>query len=186
MRLADILSGDAGVRPGQEQSARYFLGYARVSTDMQERAGLSIPAQLREMRQYAECHGIVLVDLYQEAESAFSDDSRRPEFRKMVDRAKRDPGITGILVHDSSRFFRNPHLSPMVKGDLLDHGVRVISVTEPEYDPETTAGLALEKMTEFKNAAYSMDIAMHTRKGMRENLAQHSGPWRLRTSRARR
>jgi DNA invertase Pin-like site-specific DNA recombinase len=172
MRLADILDGTALSEAGGGEGTRHFLAYARVSTDMQERAGLSIPAQIGEMRRYAETHDIILVDEYQEAVSAFSDESRRPEFWNMVNRAKREPSITGILVHDSSRFFRNPRLSPMVKGELLDHGVRVVSVTEPEYDPGTTAGLALDKMTEFKNAAYSMDVAFHTRKGMRENISR--------------
>lgn len=90
----------------------------------------------------------------------------------MVERAKRDPQITVILVHDFSRFFRDPYAGPMVKGELLAHGVRVVSATEPEYDPRTIAGLAIEKMTEFKNASYSLDVAFHTRKGMKENLAR--------------
>ncbi len=59
-----------------------------------------------------------------------------------------------------------------MKGELLAHGVRVYSATEPEYDPRTIAGLAIEKMTEFKNASYSIDVAFHTRKGMRENVAR--------------
>lgn len=52
----------------------------------------------------------------------------------------------------------------MVSGEFLAHGVRVVSATEPEYDPRTVAGLAIEKMTEFKNASYSLDVAFHTRK----------------------
>jgi len=62
-----------------------------------------------------------------------------------------------------------------VKGELLAHGVQVISVTEPVYDPRTVAGLAIEKMTEFKNAVYSLDVAFHTRKAMRENIARRDG-----------
>jgi hypothetical protein len=124
------------------------------------------------MQQYARSKGIVIAEVYQEAESAFSDESRRPEFWRMIERAKRDPQISGILVHDFSRFFRDPYAGPMVKGELLAHGVRVVSVTEPEYDPRTIAGLAIEKMTEFKNASYSLDVAFHTRKGMKENLAR--------------
>ena len=172
MRLADIVRGEAVELSDQDQGVRYFLAYARVSTDDQERAGLSIPAQLREMQQYAQAKGILLVGIYQEAESAFSDESRRPEFWRMIERAKSDPQITGILVHDHSRFYRDPYAGPQVKGELLAHGVRVYSATEPEYDPRTIAGLAIEKMTEFKNASYSIDVAFHTRKGMRENVAR--------------
>ena len=172
MRLADIIQGNVQAGPEDDPSAQCFLAYARVSTDDQERAGLSIPAQVREMQQYAKAKGIVVAEVYQEAASAFSDESRRPEFWRMVERAKRDPQITGILVHDFSRFFRDPYAGPMVKGELLAHGVRVVSVSEPEYDPRTVAGLAIEKMTEFKNASYSLDVAFHTRKGMKENLGR--------------
>jgi len=90
----------------------------------------------------------------------------------LLERAKHDPQISGVLVHDFSRFFRDPYAGPMVKGELLAHGVRVVSVTEPEYDPRTIAGLAIEKMTEFKNASYSLDVSFHTRKGMKENLGR--------------
>ena len=172
MRLADIVRGDAAEPSAEDQSIRQVLAYARVSTDDQERAGLSIPAQLRDMRKYEQANGIAIVETYQEAESAFSDESRRPEFWRMVERAKSDPKITGILVHDHSRFFRDPYAGPQVKGELLAHGVRVFSATEPQYDPRTIAGLAIEKMTEFKNASYSIDVAFHTRKGMKENVAR--------------
>jgi len=123
VKLTDILSGGAQPPAEYPQSMRQVLAYARVSTDNQERAGLSIPAQIREMLNYAKTKGISIVETYEEAESAFSDESRRPEFWRMVARAKSDPEITGILVHDFSRFFRDPYAGPMVKGELLAHGV---------------------------------------------------------------
>ena len=172
MRLTDIIERNFQ-RDGEEAVVRrQFLAYARVSTEDQERAGLSIPAQIREIENYARAQAIVIAEVYQDAQSAFSDESRRPEFWRMVDRAKRGQDITGILVHDSSRFFRDPYAGPMVKGELRAHGVEVVSVTEPAYDPRTVAGLAIEKMTEFKNASYSLDVAFHTRKGMKENIAR--------------
>ncbi|MFH1865321.1 MAG: recombinase family protein, partial [Candidatus Eisenbacteria bacterium] len=172
MRLLDIVNGTTSVAAGEDAAPERYLAYARVPTDDQERAGLSMPAQVREIEDYARQKGIAIAEVYQESGSAFSHESKRPEFRRMVERAEGDPQITGLLVHDFSRFFRDPYAGPMVKGELLSHGVRVISVTEPEYDPRTTAGLAIEKMTEFKNASYSMDVAFHTRKGMRENLSR--------------
>ena len=172
MRLLDIVNGTTDVAAREDAPPDRFLAYARVSTDEQERAGLSIPAQMRGIEEYARQRGVLIAEVYCEAESAFSDEGKRPEFQRMIDRAKCDPSISGILVHDSSRFFRHPYEGPKVKGELLDHGVRVVSATEPEYDPRTTAGLAIEKMTEFKNASYSLDVAFHTRKGMRENLSR--------------
>ena len=43
------------------------LAWARVSTDMQEDRGCSIPEQLREMRAYAKRHGVEIAEEFQEA-----------------------------------------------------------------------------------------------------------------------
>jgi len=45
MRLADILDGSVTLDSHEAGGTRQFLAYARVSTDDQERAGLSIPAR---------------------------------------------------------------------------------------------------------------------------------------------
>ena len=175
MRLLDIVNGKTDVAAREEAPPERYLAYARVSTDEQERAGLSISAQVRGIEEYAATRGIVIADVYREAESAYSDKSRRPEFERMIERAVRDPQVNGILVHDFSRFFRDPYAAPAVKGRLLEHDVRLVSATEPEYDLDTPQGMAMDKMTELKNAWYSMDVAFHTRKGMRENLS-HRDP----------
>jgi len=95
MKLADIAQGtwESGIEDGKV-AKRFGLAYARVSTDDQERAGLSIPALIREIKAYAAQHGIDLIDIYQEAESAFSDESRRPEFWRMVGHAMHDKSIS--------------------------------------------------------------------------------------------
>lgn len=172
MKLSDILAGKTDTSADCGSAEEVFLAYARVSTPDQEKKGLSIPAQISEMQEYARRKGIQIAGIYKEAESAFSDESRRPEFARMVKHACDDPRISGILVHDSSRFCRNPYEGPKVKGKLKNNGVRIVSVTEPEFDPDTVSGLALEKMTEFRNASFSLDVAFHTRKGMRENIAR--------------
>ncbi|MFH1866155.1 MAG: recombinase family protein, partial [Candidatus Eisenbacteria bacterium] len=198
MRLSDIVNGTTDAAIGEEAPPDRFLAYARVSTDEQERTGLSIPAQIREIGEFADQRGIAIAEVYQEAVSAFSDKSRRPEFDRMIERAVRDSQVNGILVHDFSRFFRDPYAAPAVKGKLLKHGVRVVSATEPEYDLDTPQGLAMDKMTELKNAWYSMDVAAHTRKGMRENIARRdteigfcyknggAAPWGFRSHRVER
>ena len=56
------------------------FAWARVSTDMQEEKGLSMPEQLREIRLYAEKNGIEIVQEFSEATSAFKKKSRRVQF----------------------------------------------------------------------------------------------------------
>lgn len=67
-----------------------------------------------------------------------------------------------ILVHDFSRFGRDSDSAKSTRRDLLKIGVRVVSVTEPEVDPETVAGVYMEAITYAKNEAYSREVAFHT------------------------
>ena len=61
--------------------------YARVSSDRQD-VDLSVAAQLRALRDYAEKNGyLVAREFIDEAESGQIAD--RPEFRKMIDEASR-------------------------------------------------------------------------------------------------
>lgn len=111
------------------------LAYARVSTPGQVEADLSIPAQLKEIRAYAENNCLKIVKEYiDEGVSAYHDEGKRIQFNLMIQNAISDPDIKFILVHDTSRFYRNKYKSGEVKGKLQKHGVTIISVASP-YDP---------------------------------------------------
>lgn len=146
------------------------LAWARVSTDMQEERGLSMPEQVRQIREYAEKHGIEIVDEYQEAASAFRKESQRVEFHRMLERATSDRTISAILVHDFSRFSRDSLRARTLIRDLKQRGIRVISLNDLEIDPETVAGVYMEAITFAKNEAYSREVAFHTKKGCRANV----------------
>ncbi len=173
MRLHDIVSGEfsdkeeAAHKPSRRGKA--YLEYVRVSTDMQYSTGASIPEQKRGDKAFADQMEIVILETFEEAESAF-DERHRPQFERMMERVLDDPNITGVLVHESSRFCRDPYLAPLLKGLLRSHGKELLCATEPEYDVDTPTGMMLDKLTEMKNASYSMDVAFHTRKGMRQNI----------------
>ena len=144
--------------------------WARVSTEMQEEKGLSMPEQLREIRVYAEKHGIEIVAEYSEAASAFQKKSKRVEFERMVEAAKSNREISAILVHDLSRFSRDSVDAQVLLRDLGAAGVRVISLSDPNIDRESVAGVYMEHILLAKNEAYSREIAFHTRKGCRANI----------------
>jgi hypothetical protein len=76
--------------PLSNERPRAFA-WARVSTGQQEERGLSMPEQLREIRRYAESHGIEIVAEFQEAARAYRYQARRHEFHRMIDRARGDP-----------------------------------------------------------------------------------------------
>ena len=79
--------------------------YARVSSDRQD-VDLSVAAQLRALRDYAEKNGYAVAREYiDEAESGRVAD--RPQFRKMLDAASEaDAPFEEILVWKFSRFTR--------------------------------------------------------------------------------
>jgi len=79
--------------------------YARVSSDRQD-VDLSVAAQLRALRDYADKNGYLVVREYvDEAESGRIAD--RPQFRKMLDEAaKPEAPFNEILVWKFSRFTR--------------------------------------------------------------------------------
>ena len=104
--LLTTIMGNGKAHPEPAPSAVKALSWARVSTDMQEERGLSIPEQQKQIRVYAVNEGIEILEEFFEATSAFQTKARRPEFERMLQRAKADPEVSVILVHDFSRFSR--------------------------------------------------------------------------------
>jgi DNA invertase Pin-like site-specific DNA recombinase len=145
------------------------LAWARVSTDEQYERGLSIPEQLREIRQFAESKDIEIVAEFNEAVSAFQRRAKRAEFERMIKFARAER-VPMILVHDFSRFSRDSVGAKALVRELRGAGIKVVSLNDPEIDPETVAGVYMEAITFAKNEAYSREVAFHTRKGCRANV----------------
>ena len=146
--------------------------YARVSSDRQD-VDLSVAAQLRALRDYAEKNGYMVVREYiDEAESGRVAD--RPEFRRMIDEAaKPEAPFAEILVWKFSRFTRKREHAVAFKSMLRRKGVRVVSITEQADD--TATGRLLEGIIESVDEFYSENLAEEVRRGMRE--AASRGFW---------
>ena len=168
--LETLLRDDATNHTPSPTLAVKAVAWARVSTDMQEERGMSMPEQLREIRLYAEKQGIDIVDEFSETASAFQKEERRVEFRRMLAKAKADPQVSVILVHDFSRFSRDSVRAKTLVRELRQAGIRVVSLNDPEIDPESVAGVYMEAITFAKNEAFSREVAFHTRKGCRANI----------------
>ena len=146
--------------------------YARVSSDRQD-VDLSVAAQLRALRDYAEKNNYVVTREYiDEAESGRVAD--RPEFRKMLDAATADDApFEQILVWKFSRFTRKREHAVAFKSLLRRRGVRVVSITEHADDSPT--GKLMEAIIESVDEFYSANLAEEVTRGMRE--AASRGFW---------
>ncbi len=129
--------------------------YARVSSDRQD-VDLSVAAQLRALRDYAEKNNYVVTREYiDEAESGRVAD--RPEFRKMLDAATADDApFEQILVWKFSRFTRKREHAVAFKSMLRRRGVRVVSITEHADDSPT--GKLMEAIIESVDEFYSANL----------------------------
>jgi len=170
LELIEALNGKENGKAQAGNGPVKALAWARVSTDMQEERNLSIPEQLRQIREYAEKKGIEIIAEYSEAASAFQKSSKRVEFYKMIEHAQNDPEISAILIHDFSRFSRDSISAKTLLRNLKEHGIKVISLNDMDFDTESSMGVYIEAFTFAKNEAYSKEVAFHTRKGCRANI----------------
>ena len=129
--------------------------YARVSSERQD-VDLSVAAQLRALRDYADKNGYSVAREYiDEAESGRVAD--RPEFRKMIEEAsKPEAPFREILVWKFSRFTRKREHAVAFKSMLRRKGIRVISITEQAEDNPT--GRLLEAIIESVDEFYSENL----------------------------
>ena len=136
--------------------------YARVSRRTAD-VDLSVSAQLRALRDYAQRNGYIVTREYiDEAESGRIAD--RPEFQKMLNEASRSEApFQEILVWKFSRFTRKREHAVAFKSMLRRRGVRVVSITEQADD--TPTGKLLEAIIESIDEFYSENLAQEVTRG---------------------
>ncbi len=146
--------------------------YARVSSDRQD-VDLSVAAQLRALRDYAQKNNYAIVRQYvDEAESGRVAD--RPQFRRMIDEGGRSTSpFEVILVWKFSRFTRKREHAVAFKSMLRKKGIRVVSITE--HADDTPTGKLMEAIIESVDEFYSENLAQEVVRGMRE--AASRGFW---------
>ena len=144
--------------------------YARVSSETQD-VSLSISAQLKALREFAERNGHVIVrEFVEEAETGRSI-TKRSAFREMISLAKsKEKLFEAILIWKFSRFARNRADSIVYKTLLRKLGVQVISITEPSENSPT--GRLMEAIIESMDEYYSDNLGEEVTRGMRESVSR--------------
>ena len=141
--------------------------YARVSTVRQAEKDLSIPDQLRQMREWCQANGHVVAVEYVEAGASATDD-RRPVFQQLIAEATGKPSpFEAVIVHSLSRFFRDSLEFGLYERKLNKSGVKLISITQQTSDDP--AGEMARKIFSVFDEYQSKENGKHTLRAMKEN-----------------
>ncbi len=145
--------------------------YIRVSDERQDE--YSPDSQLKRIRAYAAAHGLALDDgdvYYDDGISARTAE-KRAAFRRMIAQARSAAHPYGvILVWKFSRFARNQAESILYKNLLHKIGVEVVSVSEPVA--EDPFGTLIERIIEWMDEYYVVNLSAEVRRGMTEKASR--------------
>ena len=144
--------------------------YARVSTSKQAEKDLSIPDQLRQMRDWCKRNGHAIAKEYVEPGASATDD-RRPEFQQMISDASLKPSpYEVIVVHSLSRFFRDMIEFALYERRLNKSGCKVVSITQITSDD--SAGQMARQIFSMFDEYQSKETGKHTLRALQENARQ--------------
>lgn len=145
--------------------------YIRVSDERQDE--YSPDSQLKKIREYAAKEGYYIPDEY-----VFYDDGisgrtakKRGDFNRMIGMAKeREYPFETIFVWKFSRFARNQEQAILFKNLLRKHGTSVVSVSEPV--PEGPFGTLIERIIEWMDEFYSINLSTEVQRGFVEKVSR--------------
>ncbi|PTQ78874.1 DNA invertase Pin-like site-specific DNA recombinase [Nitrosomonas oligotropha] len=144
--------------------------YARVSTVKQAEKDLSIPDQLRQMRDWCKANGYTVIMEYVEPGASATDD-KRPVFQQLIGDATLKPSpYDAVIVHSLSRFFRDSLAFGLYERRLDKAGVKVISITQQTSDDPS--GEMARKIFNIFDEYQSKENSKHTLRAMKENTRQ--------------
>ena len=145
--------------------------YIRVSDERQDE--YSPDSQLKKIREQAAKDGCIIPDEY-----VFYDDGisgrnvkKRDDFNRMIATAKeKSHPFETIYVWKFSRFARNQEQAILYKNLLRKNGVSVVSVSEPI--PEGHFGTLIERIIEWMDEFYSINLGVEVSRGMEEKVSR--------------
>ena len=150
---------------------RIGSAYIRVSDERQDE--YSPDSQLKKIRECAAKDGYMIPDEYVFYDDGISGRSvkKRDDFNRMIAiaREKTHP-FDRIYVWKFSRFARNQEESMVYKNLLQKKGVTVVSASEPI--PEGHFGTLIERIIEWMDEFYSVNLGVEVTRGMTEKASR--------------
>lgn len=145
--------------------------YIRVSDERQDE--YSPTSQLKKIRERAERDNVVIPDEYVFYDDGISgrDTKKRNDFNRMISLAKdKSHPFEVIYVWKFSRFARSQEQSIVFKNLLRKSGVSVVSVSETI--PEGPFGSLIERVIEWMDEFYSINLSAEVKRGFEEKISR--------------
>lgn len=153
----------------QGKTVSYGVAQCRVSDERQKQKNVSLPAQKSRIEKYASDNNIVILKWEFIDHSGYRELEEDKRFIDLINYAINEPRVTYYLVDEKGRFARNRYERVVYEEKLRRGNVKLIGVSEPDYDRKTVTGVWLDGIGIIKNEATSVEIAYHVMKGMTEN-----------------
>ena len=149
------------------------VGYARRSTDMQER---SIPDQQAFVQRWAEEHGYAILRWFTDDAISGTSTKGREAFERMIHEAENGRDFDAVLVYDISRFSRGGSTEMgFFLYRLQQAGVRVIFCAEAL--PDDDGGELLLGVKSWQARQYSVKLSRDCIRGAVSSVrVKHSAP----------
>jgi DNA invertase Pin-like site-specific DNA recombinase len=145
--------------------------YIRVSDERQDE--YSPDSQLKKIREYAAREGYQIPEEFVFYDDGISgrDVKKRDDFNRMIAIAKEKTHPFDIIyVWKFSRFARSQEQAILFKNLLRKCGVSVVSVSEPL--PEGPFGSLIERVIEWMDEFYSINLSAEVQRGMTEKVSR--------------
>ena len=138
--------------------------YARYSSSSQTEQ--SIEGQLRDAYDFAEKHGIIIINEYIDRAQSGTSDARKA-FQKMIRDAERKQ-FSLILVWKLDRYARNREDAAIYRAKLKRLGVKIVSIME--NIPDGSEGILVAAVMEGMAEYFSRNLSENIKRGQRESV----------------
>ena len=143
--------------------------YIRYSSVMQD-DGFSVEYQIAEINDYCQRNGWILEKVHIDQALTAKQVAGREAFFDLLNCIMNDD-VDIVIVYKMNRMFRNAEESHVYRKKFRQHGVKIISVTEP-IDEQTSAGRLTANMLANLDQYQSEIIADFVRSSLREMTRQ--------------
>ena len=149
--------------------------YARVSSKEQEREGFSIPAQRQLLIEYAQRHGLSVVQEFIDVETAKA--AGRTQFREMVKFFQNNTDIKILLVEKTDRLYRN--FRDYVTLEDLSLEIHLVKEGEVLSKDSRSHVKFIHGIKVLMAKNYVDNLSEEVKKGMRQKVEQGGFPGKV-------